>query len=94
MTLTDEQLQLILPYVDNVYYVGWENESAKWELTMLAEYIKIHLDSKGLPYTETNFGVTKDPPFDRDVVEQRRKEWYSKDNYEAHLKILKARFNK
>ena len=94
MELTDKQLQLILPYVDNVYYVGWENEEAKWELAMLAEFIKMHLSSKDLPYTETNFGVTKDPPFDRNIVEQRRKEWYKKDNYEAHLKMLKARFNK
>lgn len=96
MELTDKQLQIILPYVDNPYYVGWANEEARWELAMIAEYIKMHLDSKGLPYKESNFEAIKDkqPPFDRELIEKQRKEWYNKDHYEAHLKLLKAKFNR
>tara|TARA_R100001086_G_C11728445_1_gene228984 strand:- start:378 stop:662 length:285 start_codon:yes stop_codon:yes gene_type:complete len=92
--LTDKQLQVILPYVDNAYYVGWENEESKWELAMLAEYIKLYLADKELPYKETCFGTKVDPPFDRKVIDKQRKEWYDKDHYEEHLKLLKARFNK
>lgn len=96
MKLSNEQLQLILPYIDNVYYVGWDNEQTRWELAVLAETVKLHLDSEKLPYKETNFDSIKDkePPFDRELLEKQRKEWYDKDNYEAHLKLLKDRFNR
>tara|TARA_B100000029_G_scaffold514212_1_gene616174 strand:+ start:1762 stop:2049 length:288 start_codon:yes stop_codon:yes gene_type:complete len=92
--LSNEQLQLILPYVDNPYYVGWENEESRWNLALLSEQIKLHLDSKGLSYKETNFDVERKQPFDKKVIEKQRKEWYDKDNYEAHLKLLKAKFNR
>ena len=89
MELSNEQLQLILPYVDNPYYVGWENEESRWNLALLSEHIKIHLDSEGLSYKETNFDAERKQPFDKELVEKQRKEWYDKDNYEAHLKVLK-----
>ena len=94
MELSNEQLQLILPYVDNPYYVGWENEESRWNLALLSEHIKIHLDSEGLSYKETNFDVERKQPFDKELIEKQRKEWYDKDNYEAHLKLLKAKFNR
>ena len=88
MELSIDHLQLILPYLDNPYYVGWENEESRWNLALLSEHIKIHLDSEGLSYKETTFDAESKQPFDKELVEKQRKECDYKDNYEAHLTVL------